>query len=77
MRVRAHAPACVHLVAMLLTLLNCTSQQDFLAAKEMGEMLAEEMGPQGKRFEKLRAKHLQDLEVEENDYIMSSIGAFI
>ena len=77
MRVRAHASACAHVVGMLLILLNCTPRQDFLAAKEVGEMLAEEMGPQGNKFEKRRAKHLQDLEVEELDYVMSSIGAFI
>ena len=40
-------------------------------------MLEHEMGPQGKKFERLRTKHLQDLEVEELDYVMSSIGAFI
>ena len=55
-------------------------QQDFLAAKEMCGMLAAELmhsRAEGARFLRMQHSHKEELEDEERDYVMASIGEFI
>jgi len=55
-------------------------QQDFLAAKELHAMLAvqwRESITDSNRFRDMQHIHQKELEEEERDYIMSSIGEFI